>query len=99
MLAVPAILPSKSCSTALFHDINRSEPPRVTMLSSEYKTSLLPLITDENAIFAFFLLLSGMNRSNQFLPRSLSDLDLFGPKSMILGVWFALKINYNRLQG
>ena len=32
-------------------------------------------------------------------PRSLSDLRLFGPNSIILGVWFALIINFNRLQG
>ena len=33
------------------------------------------------------------------LSRSLSDLRLFGPKSIILGVCFALIINFNRLQG
>jgi len=38
--------------------------------------------------------LAGYNPS-----RSLSDLRLFGPNSIILGVWFALIINFNRLQG
>jgi ABC-type Na+ transport system ATPase subunit NatA len=55
-----------------------------TKLSREFMETMLKLKGDGRTII---------------IARSLSDLRLFGPNSIILGVWFALIINFNRLQG